>query len=467
MNDLMFLRKALAVLWIGLGMALTGWIVFSNVPPSGLLKESATAGALSAFIGIPRPVERVKIVASAAEPYYEVLGEPLYFQLAAPRFFPRAKVRLEFQNSGQPVIELGARSSADQWRFDLHPIDAPVLDNLGWSARQDGDLLVYERTPTSRSAGDILASGSAARTAVYHLDPVRWGFRIGEASGPPTEIGRVLRGSHQFYVYLDRGPFDLSLSFRDLRSDRAKFPPASVRVIKEGGTILSRQSSGEDVDLHVTNAMPGVYRVEIDADNDVLINGIRTPMSKLVFIKHLRLYDGGESVPLDAAVAAGAISMATDRNEGLQTVSVGRASLEVAAVGTPARLALASGRPVRLHAPQGNLAIDSDGVIALSDAQFFDPEFPVVGADFRADGGIDTVVADYRPPVPVGEGWFAAEAAFEPGKLAISNGEIQMALSLPALKTVAAPVRIRKIDVEYEREPLTWQTLLEAIKRKL
>ncbi len=173
MNDLRIIRYGLRVFWFGLAIALIGWIALRNVPPSGVLRAHAEAGESSAFVGIPAPHERVTINREGPFPYYEITQEPVYFPLAAPRFFHRAQVRLEFQDEGHPVVEIGGRTSKDEWKFDLRPLSAQMLDDLGWTVRKDGGFRIYEQRPGSRSVGELMNFGDPRRVAVYGFEPIR------------------------------------------------------------------------------------------------------------------------------------------------------------------------------------------------------------------------------------------------------------------------------------------------------
>lgn len=65
--------------------------------------------------------------------------------------------------------------------------------------------------------------------------------------------------------------------------------------------------------------------------------------------------------------------------------------------------------------------------------------------------------------------WQTGEAAFELGSLAADvHGEVQMVVSMPAMqKGNASPVQVRRIDILYEREPLTVASVIEAVKKRL
>ncbi len=286
MPQLVFLRQFLRVAWIVLGAALVIWVVGKNLPISGRLTVRMPAGEPSGFIGGLTPGDRVTIADENGRRYFSLTDEPAYFRLAAPRFFRQAVVRLHYRHDGEPLIELGARTSRERWQFDLRPVDAAILDGLGWTARQDGRYRVYEKKPTGRTAGEILRAADARKTAVYHLDPVRWGMTMPAAADRGAEL--ICQPStvncQKLYIYVVRPPFQASVDI---------VGTATVKLMKDGETILTRTAADETVELAVTNAKPGLYRLEIDAaeggasrvrtSNAVLAAAGETPKPPLFF----------------------------------------------------------------------------------------------------------------------------------------------------------------------------------------
>lgn len=127
------IRIAVLVLAIASGLTLIGSVVFRNLPPDGRLTVFAVPGEPSAFFGGFRPENRVEVVKGE---YAELKDEPIYFSMAVPPFFRKATVRMEYLNQGQPVIELGARSSHDEWSFQLKPIEADTTRLGGLELRE-------------------------------------------------------------------------------------------------------------------------------------------------------------------------------------------------------------------------------------------------------------------------------------------------------------------------------------------
>jgi hypothetical protein len=278
-GQLNFLRHALRFLWFAAAFALLATIVARNLPASGVVEASARTAEPSGFVGGFTPLDRAVPVEEGGLWYSDIAAEPAYFHVAAPRLCETVEVALRYRNQGQPYLALGARTDLDAWSFDLKPIDLPILDASGWAARQDGEFRIYERKPTARSAEEILAS-AAGRTAVLAIDPARWGMRLSGAPEKPFEAPLSLPGSRKIYVYVQEGPLDVSLGFRGPAAASAK-----VELRRGDALLLSRTRSADGaVDLALTGAETGLYRIDVAAPEAMTLVGIRSRHGRVAIV---------------------------------------------------------------------------------------------------------------------------------------------------------------------------------------
>ena len=296
MNDieaqLRFVRGLLRLAWFALGVWLLVWLGMKNLPPSGRLSASARTAQASGFIEGFTPLDRAVPTQEAGAWYSDVIDEPVYFHLAAPRLYDTMRVSLRYKEEGQPYLAIGARTDPNAWAFELQPIDLPMLDASGWAARQDGELRVYERKATARSAAEIL-DGAVDHTAVVGVDPVRWGLKLPPLKKEkPIETTVSYPGARRMYVYVQKGPFEMTLGLKGPDSAEAK-----VSLVRRGQTLLTRTHEGDGaVELTLTGAEPGLYRVDLDAPSAVTLVGVQTPHQRVAFLdtenEHLHLPEG-------------------------------------------------------------------------------------------------------------------------------------------------------------------------------
>ncbi|HJV33255.1 MAG TPA: hypothetical protein VJ694_04480 [Patescibacteria group bacterium] len=290
-TQLLFVRNFLRLFWFVAGAGLLVLLIGRNLPPSGVLSASARTAEPSGFVDGFTPLDRAVPTQEDGRWYSDIVSEPVYFHVAAPRLYDTARVALRYKNEGQPYLALGARTDLDAWSFDLKPIDLPMLDESGWASRQDGELRVYERKATTRSAEEILDSATG-RVAVLAIDPARWGMRIPNAEEKPFEATLALPGSRAIYVYVQEGPFDVSLGFRGSSKDVAR-----VRLRKGEATLLSRTRQADGpVELSLTGAEPGLYRIDVAAPETMTLVGLRSRHGRVALVdadgEHLKTPPG-------------------------------------------------------------------------------------------------------------------------------------------------------------------------------
>jgi hypothetical protein len=70
-----------------------------------------------------------------------------------------------------------------------------------------------------------------------------------------------------------------------------------------------------------------------------------------------------------------------------------------------------------------------------------------------------------HPAEDIGDGWRRAAVSFDLPAAAVKDGEVQVALSVPAAGKSPGVVEVRAIEVTYDRPPLTLQRLIEAVRK--
>ena len=277
--QLLFVRRALRFVWFVLGALLLGWIAWRNLPPGGVVRASARTAESNGFIDGFTPLDRAKPIKQNGIWFSEIVNEPVYFHVAAPRLYEKVRVRLRYKLEGQPYVALGARPDLAEWSFDLKTIDAPILDASGWAARQDGDLRIYERKATTRSADEILSAGN--RVAVLAMDPVRWGLKLPPLSGEKAfDVSMNEPGSRVMYAYVQGDAFEMSLGLRGPEKKEAR-----ITLSREGKVLLARTHRGDGaVALTLSGAEAGLYRIDVQAPEDVSLVGITSRQARVVML---------------------------------------------------------------------------------------------------------------------------------------------------------------------------------------
>lgn len=143
--------------------------------------------------------------------------------------------------------------------------------------------------------------------------------------------------------------------------------------------------------------------------------------------------------------------------------------------------------------PEGRVTLAKDGetrYVVTADPTYFQLTMPrffhraTVTVEFRNELHFDIALGPSQsltnwgfalqpldtkahPAEDIGDGWRRAQATFDASEMALANGEVQMALSVPRLGKSPGVVGVRSIAVRYERPALSAGDILAAIRRKL
>ncbi|MBI4138997.1 hypothetical protein HY479_02490 [Candidatus Uhrbacteria bacterium] len=462
----------LAVPWIAAGVFF-GWIFLKRVPPSGEFVVTSQLDGKSPFADPFLPSERVTPPGAQPEGWkgQRITGDPTYFSARVPGPYASVEVAIEFRPVRQPLIEFGLVRDADGKDLDLEPMYFEGLQHADWTDVPGG----YVRTGTSASRLQDpdptgLAVWDASATMPLLMDP----------AGPTVETSVSLRGAHDLYVVPADGRLELGFGLQDVNRKRGTTVVAfrvfrgEEEIRREAFTTnASREQAMGKVTEHRISmeARPGVYRVSVQADDDVFIRSLRTPSRRWVVGPRLNVGDvvGFATTTFAARVWTNSrhVVAETFHREGLQTVALGDATVRVVRTHEPFRLDRfgSAAKPVPLVAPLGDIRFVGDGWFAYSPAAFFEPKPRRVtdGSDLKNEGIIGVRTA-YSRPEALGDGWFAARFSYS---LDGTNDRLRAVLSAPGIAARAGAVDIRKISLTYRRPPLSWEAWWQIVRQEI
>jgi hypothetical protein len=403
-----------AVPWLA-AAALFGWILLKRVPPSGIFRATTLLDGKSAFINPFLPSERVTVPGPQPDGWtgQRITGDPTYFTTRVPGPYETAEITLEFRPIHQPLLEFGLVKDAAGNDLDLTPMYSSELQSEGWTQVDGG----FVRNGTSASILQGNDSGKLATWDATSMIPA-----LQDPAGPPVETKTSLRGNHDFYFVPAGGEIDVTFGLQDVNRTRGN-TIVSFRVFRGDEelkrdaleTNSSRETAMGKVEehrIHLTDLAPGAYRVSIGTDDDVFIRYVRTTSSHWVVGPRLVFGDvvgyATTTFPGVAWTNSRHVVAETFHMEGLQTVSLGAATVKVARTHETFRLDRTDDvtGPVVLNAPKGDMRLVGDGWFALRKDAFFEPKPKRMTDGMQLDAeGIDGVITDYRRPQVLGDGW--------------------------------------------------------------
>jgi hypothetical protein len=472
------IRIAAALAVAGVLFVLTGRLV----APDGLLTTSTDLVRPATFVSAPKPSERLaEPVVDGGETLSPLIGDPLYVDLTPPAPFDAVTMRLRFKNAGQPMVEIGALGSALDEQYDVRSAQSLLLDALPWGRVSSGRLSLYQRSRQYASVDDFLRHPpDRSKVAVYRTTAAIPYRLPGYAPlGAAREIDVSLRGSHRLVTYVQDEDLHFLFSVQDMNRQPGADPvvvsvykdseekPAARTVLEDDGNTKDDQRSSKLRTVAVTLARPsaGVYVVEVTATADVFIRRISTRQRKLAFVDRIYLGDHvgySDAVPSRALLMKGRrLTARTAHVDALQTLDVDGIDL---AISEPhlkySTFVTPRTGPVRVVAPKGDVLLETGGVFALSQEEFFDPgpmriEWHTTFEEIKAKG-IDYILAEYEPPATDGD-LLSAEATFDADSLArTKEGAYRFVISAPGIDGSPAELRLASATFVMRRPPSSW-----------
>ncbi len=463
-----------AVPWIICGVLLS-WFVVKRFPISGVFETTTTMDGGSPFLHPFLPSGRVSSPGVQEEGWIgqRILGDPVYGSARVPGPYETVELEVEFRPIRQPLLEFGVARDVGGQDLELVPMFFEELQDKAWREVPGGYVRGgVDPIRLTDANPDGLAVWHATTTMPLYADEAR------------SDRGRVevsLRGAHDFYLVPAGGEIDMTLELQD--ANRKEGRTVAVfrvfrgeeeiqrKVLETNARRDTRMGTVFEHRIHVRDAEAGVYRIRMQADDDVFIRGIETSSKRWVIGPRLNF---GDVVGYATSTFAGTawtdsqhLVAETFHQEGLQTVTLGSDAVDVERTHEGFRLDReqrdASVR--QLSAPNGDIRIVGDGWFALTPDAFFVPQpLRVTDGTRLAYEGIVGVVTPYVRPEDLGDGWYRAQFSFP---LEGTEDSVRLVLSAPGILSRAGAVDLRKITARYVRPKLTFLEWRAALLQEL
>lgn len=375
------------------------------------------------------------------------------FTVRIPRLIQALRVQVNLVPGNQQAVFLAPTAKPNRPVGALLA-DSNFLNTLGWRTVSGDGLTLWQRekrteqtvipdtSPRAKkkatktvtverpvkhytSPADFMAGvPEPARTAVVGMDPLSV-TKISDyrPSKQPLSFKHTLRGSHDFYVYVENEDLRLTFDKVDLNRVRGK-SSLTVSVVKidqirdRGFSWLKTVTVGDDgmtdgrgtlgraqlVDLRVAGVPAGLYLVRISASEDVLLKNL-VSYQRAISTQRLFLADGPaygrESLyftPVSLMSNGSELTLSAIHDFGKQEVMVDGKKNRLTVVRQPQTLtALAGTIPVSFA--NGDIVISTDGFLSVAGAELI-PNRRMTLIDVTANPNLDHfdyVLTDYTP----------------------------------------------------------------------
>lgn len=309
-----------------------------------------------------------------------------------------------------------------------------------------------------------------------------------------TVITKSLRGSHEIYTYIGDGEeLNFTFTFQDMNRERDA-DPVNVTLLDIAGEQLDKRTLPDDgdvssglratpprtVELSRSGLNRGVYRINIQTTDDVLITRIKSSQQLLTFHGSVFLAENkdyanalgdGPFTPTSLYTTSTQVEAITRHQTAFQDITVvspgKRTSLQLTGVKEKISFDRLEGMSV-VTATKNDVQIYGNAGFAFSQNQYFDPsEFSIRNLDSVKDvEQYDFIYAKYRVARQEGD-WLVAEATLEAPQLYVDTGkdrEIHFLVDMPGLGENNRILKIKELTVTLDKEPITVHNALQKVR---
>jgi len=464
------------------------YLVYLDFVPSGHLEFIYDFSKDSPAITNLFPANRMTAVnrLAGSSSYWQAIQEdPVYFEVRLPQKFSSATVEVTYQNKNQPLLQLGLRAQGEgDWSYQFKPLENQLLDGLDWSFINNNNVSLWQRQKQFLTIEQFLDQADRLENvgAYYYDWPRKFVMTNYQPANSEVTLNRSLRGAYAFYTYIKNEQLDFTFKFQDINRSEG-LDPFAIKIYDAAGNKIFEQEYGDDgmiskydpasaarfVEIKLPDLAEGVYKIQVDASDEIFTRQIKTKQRYLTFIDRLYLVDSPEYsdgfVDLKLGPTAiystiGRLGFATAHPEGLQSLNINDQTVDISETHknyfVTAKLV-----PNYIYVPKNDLKIFGRGLLAFSLENFFNPEIYNL-RDFSGDSGIDYLISSYRPPQSMG-GWQKNTVTFDLEQANIENRKLRFAISAPELNSSDDVIPLARIKVVLEKSPLTTAELINKI----
>ncbi len=465
----MMLTRLLQLLIIAFPILLFGWLATQWLVPSGVFFVSHTVGEESPFIDGLQPGTRVL---SSEDGVQAIVGDPAFFFVHPHRDFERIVLEVWFQNDMVPIVELGALTRINPESYTLLPVHNRLIDGSSWNRIDEDGIVLLQREKKHESLTAFFADPPARDTVATYRTTFDVPYRLPDyqSSNRIQTIAVSLRGHHEFKTYIKNEILSFTFSYMDMNRDdgadvvratvfnEAGQPVAEARSEDDSNTMDDSVATGmKTLKLNAFGLPEGVYKVVMDTTRDVFFRSIETTQQKMVFSGSVFVGDeiGYHATAEGATIwtESNRLRLQTRHAQGVQSISTDSTTLEI--LEPYVWYVLPLGQDLeRIEIPTGDVEIVTDGKIAFSESQYFNPD-PVTLTPFTnlEDSGIDYVLAQYKSPRTEGD-WLVAQVAFDTDEIYTEDEAWKFSFSTPGIEQMDAALLIHAINAWMYREDL-------------
>ncbi|MFH0856296.1 MAG: hypothetical protein V1860_00160 [bacterium] len=379
------------------------------------------------FISPLRPDDRMREIKSENGIFYRgIKGEPVYFDIEAPRNFKNVDLEITYKTNNTKDFKVGVLMDKKNWQYKLAPLENKKMEDLlkSWKFIKEDGVILLERSKKFADVSEFLNNLPARdKIAIYNYD-LKNNLIIPyykPEKGLKT-LNNRLKGYHQFYTYIKGEPMDFTFYFE--RDDHGKSGEINIYYFsaKENDKeFAGREVLADDADvikIYKENLEEGVYKIEVKLDDKTFIKKIETSQKYLTFINKVNLADNADKESkAQLYTNSKETRFSTSDSSALQDIIIGDAEVKIddlykqfSVVNYSCENFNKLNCITELKFFKSSLMAQGDGLFSFSPESFLNPEFRKI--ESIADlNNIDYVIAGYNIPEE-DNGWKISKVNF-------------------------------------------------------
>lgn len=478
--------RLLKALIIFIPVVLFFYLLWIDINPSGRFEIHTTVGEDSPYVDRFLPDTRALGVRDSVDGVYQpVIDEPVYVSVHPPGDYKQLTVRLAFQNTAQPLVELGLVVNDDPLQYLLEPLQSLAIDNSDWFRLEEQGTVLLQRNAEYASI-EAFETHPPKRSSIatFHHDlHVPYRDASYQPSGMLTTTSVSLRGYHEYLTYVKNEPLLLQVTLMDMNREYGADAVELLAVNEQGemvgsasleddGVIEATQSGStlRHVSLVVSDLPEGVYKVILKADRDIFFRTLATRQRLMTFVGPVFVGDevGYREDPSAVRLWTDSkhLSFETYHADAAQRVMIGSSELLLPEAQVRYDTDVTEAGLIMVSAESGDFLMTADGKVAFSAGQFFNPDPVKLNGNTDLDDlGINFIIADYKAPEMDGV-WLRTSVTFNlasPVREGLGEG-LKLVLAAPGIASLQQELRVHDLTLTFERPTMSGTEFWDKIK---
>jgi len=381
------------------------FLIYKAIVPFGEITYNIKPCEKSFFISVLKPADRINGECSNI-----ITGDPVYFNLNTPRTFDSGEVSITYktnQNLNIPIIELGVLADA-QKNYKLKPLENKIISTLnepisGWDSMLENGITLWQRGKFYESIGQFLDNlndipRDKILTYYYDLPAVNvipnYGNYLASSKTFPSDSIPALRGSYQFYTYLENE--DLDFIFKFVEINKNNDDKGKIEVYYKNNLVKQRDVlTGGSIELTMENRPTGFYKIAVSASDNIITENIKSPARIISFINKINLAKTLEPELIDITTDSREIFARTIHPNSLQKILIGDEILKITE--TYKQFSALTNAPIsNIKLAKDGVEIAGDGLFSFTSEAFYNPDYRKMdkNTDINTDE-IDYIITTY------------------------------------------------------------------------